>query len=1021
MGSEPSITDLAVGQPSFGRRLADRVRSPLRNRSGLTRPLVGSVGRTSLGFSRALGRAQGIRSEVTLAGLNTPTLRPPPGFWRRSGNAVPRSELETSTSQPIRTVVARPVAATWTDRLLPSPAGNARTVIEQPSQPAKTRVENLPTDPKFERMRKLFAERIGVAVDPAGPQAAQRRPGASMSSMDDPPTVVGEDHPAPDALVGRRLQARSSDPTRSERGDTAAGPGTSPGRFAKLLRPEPTRGEPEVTSVSGSFGRDERAPISPRPPSPGSQFPTTGQRTTRAATTSRPAAATTDDRLDAVRRYMRSQGAPPITRTQLDDGPHDDGPSSSPVPQQTRPSQDNVWPGDVDRHRGSDTVDSTRPDLATIVAASVTGETPPVRMPGSDGSRPTDPAHPSFGADNSDVAAARRRADRADRAGRAGRAGQDIRSQPNDDRRAEQIENRTSTFESAPGIGRRGGGVTQATLLGRLPDDASAGSSPVLLVADVDAFGEHVEAVSRPRRSINVLPIAPPSERPIPTLPGVRPEGRIELRRRLTLPRALSIAHRPVTTISTVARSVSARNDIDVTGTGRVERESKGAPPGAVVDLVSADLVSADLVSAPHSASRSPTAGGDLRRFTVGEVHGGEASPMTLARPRDLGGDVAATMSGEPTQDGPFATQRVSVVGRVSNLRTGERSPGSLRPPAPVWAGRSIVAPGTGALSSVLRATTPGAVAPINERAAERSIIVQPPIDGDERPVTNNGAVTEPDRSPPDQSGTGALARRFMTELSRTVARRADPLPASFKPLSEAIVGQRRVLLSTDSRSRRALRSVGKVAATTSNIIHLDPHPFPLSRLPEVIAHELTHVANPSPIPRFFDDGDDSPEERTAERVARTMARSPLSPSASILTPPRSMPKQPDLHEVIRRSRSPELAKPASGSSASPASASSTVSADAFVARIAGEPNVPRQSVQRFVSPAAVGSPPTTPATSPSPSSASAGIPNAIADDAAEEWFREQLRDNFGDLIHLIEDRLIEDFERRGGRLWGGL
>jgi hypothetical protein len=40
---------------------------------------------------------------------------------------------------------------------------------------------------------------------------------------------------------------------------------------------------------------------------------------------------------------------------------------------------------------------------------------------------------------------------------------------------------------------------------------------------------------------------------------------------------------------------------------------------------------------------------------------------------------------------------------------------------------------------------------------------------------------------------------------------------------------------------------------------------------------------------------------------------------------------------------------------------------------------------------------------------------------AADEWFKEQLRDNFSHIMNMIEDRMIEELERRGGRIWGGL
>ena len=40
---------------------------------------------------------------------------------------------------------------------------------------------------------------------------------------------------------------------------------------------------------------------------------------------------------------------------------------------------------------------------------------------------------------------------------------------------------------------------------------------------------------------------------------------------------------------------------------------------------------------------------------------------------------------------------------------------------------------------------------------------------------------------------------------------------------------------------------------------------------------------------------------------------------------------------------------------------------------------------------------------------------------AADEWFKQQLRDNFSHIMNMIEDRMIEELDRRGGRIWGGL
>jgi hypothetical protein len=269
------------------------------------------------------------------------------------------------------------------------------------------------------------------------------------------------------------------------------------------------------------------------------------------------------------------------------------------------------------------------------------------------------------------------------------------------------------------------------------------------------------------------------------------------------------------------------------------------------------------------------------------------------------------------------------------------------------------------------------------------------------------------------------LGDRFLRELSQTIQRRPAPLPMQFRPMADEIAGGRSVLMSTDHASRRALRSVGKVAATVSDVIHFDPGPVPGSRVSEVIAHELTHIAHPSSKPRFFDDIDDSPEERKAEQVAKTMARSPLNPSASLLTPPKVGNSASAQRSTIRRT-------PAAGAQARSApvtNASGTVSAAALAAQMTGT-SAPVQRRVASVSPAPAPAPPASaPASAPAPPAPASPVAPAPAasashlfdSPAADEWFKDQLRNNFSHIMNMIEDRMIEELERRGGRIWGGL
>jgi hypothetical protein len=214
-------------------------------------------------------------------------------------------------------------------------------------------------------------------------------------------------------------------------------------------------------------------------------------------------------------------------------------------------------------------------------------------------------------------------------------------------------------------------------------------------------------------------------------------------------------------------------------------------------------------------------------------------------------------------------------------------------------------------------------------------------------------------------------AQVFADELRRHRPEPARPLPIHYRPLATAIVGDRPVRLSTSQASRRALAKVGKAAATTADTIHVGT-----SRpTAEVIAHELTHVAHPSPVPRFFGDDDRSPEERKAEQVAAIMRRAP----------------------VLQRTTT----------------AHSTVSAAALAASIQ-----PGATVQREITTANSGSstvaapPPPTPASPPqqSPPAESDSPPHDAATTDAM----------FDRILELLEDRILTELERRGGRFRGG-
>ena len=275
-----------------------------------------------------------------------------------------------------------------------------------------------------------------------------------------------------------------------------------------------------------------------------------------------------------------------------------------------------------------------------------------------------------------------------------------------------------------------------------------------------------------------------------------------------------------------------------------------------------------------------------------------------------------------------------------------------------------------------------------------------------------NGEVAAPDVATRRAAGGDVLAARFLVALA--AQRRAPvtrPLHHDFGVVAEPIVGVEPVHVAADVVARRALDAVGMRAATVDRTIYVRQQPVPTPAGAELIAHELTHVAHPSPLPRFFDDPRDGPEERRARVVGRAMRSAPV-----VARPP-------------ARSTA-ETARPAARSSGS--AASDGVSAADLAGRIsrdatsgAGGTEVRRFVRGRSPAPAAIGQhrrqappgdpparsqdvPPVAPARSEEPSDGG-GL-------AVDPWLAGMYR-HFDRVIELLEDRIINEWERRGGRL----
>jgi hypothetical protein len=128
-------------------------------------------------------------------------------------------------------------------------------------------------------------------------------------------------------------------------------------------------------------------------------------------------------------------------------------------------------------------------------------------------------------------------------------------------------------------------------------------------------------------------------------------------------------------------------------------------------------------------------------------------------------------------------------------------------------------------------------------------------------------------------------AEQFTRVLEEHAPPTARPLPKRFEPIARAILTRpERVRISTDRASRAALSAVGKAAATSGEVVHLARPLDASSASIDVLAHELTHVAHPSPAVRFYGDDRHTNEERLANQIGEVMAKAPVG------TPPVSPP-----------------------------------------------------------------------------------------------------------------------------------
>jgi hypothetical protein len=988
--------------------------------------LIGAVGRASVGFGLAVGRSRAIRPTVRFDDLNSAALRPSLDLWRMrrddiddiddsavwetpdrravSADAATRSTRSARSARSARSTadrldrrrserrtVGRP---SWTDQIIqrsavgyvaPAPGGP----MPEPATPAGFVSTG---DAKLDRLRLLVAERDGGAVAGA--------------------VAMGPDVSGPAPLESRDHQ------NGPRRADVGAVGRAMPGALARSMRPEPASAGAVPSGRAG-----------------GSALPG-GQRSAER----RPTRAPAPDKMDLLRAALiergllgsddpgdgsgtAAQGGAPVTARSTENGRTEPrrprierdtvGHRPPPSGSGARDTGSDAPPASPSNEVGTSRVTNTSAELrrAAVDGPSQRPGTPPSATSDDPVGDATHRAEPGRVIDTPDVAAPRVTIDARDvrlqRLLRTGLGRADAAGGADHDR-ADPIDADPSASETVGDpVGRHDQTLQRSA--------AAVTTSSSIAPAAVATLPTLSTAPATGRTGRSVEPGA------IPALVSAGVTDPTTVIRRVTLPRALSTRHRPAPGL---ARSFAMQAQAQAHVDGLTPTTMPDTPAARVADSSRPSVVAIGAIPALAAIGR-PT------RPSVGLVE--DSTNSTNSTTADAVTDVATMPQAVPwvrrtpsiVPAGPGAL--LDVVRRsirpappradVAPGGLGERSAATMVTTAPVAAaGRRDVAGDSD--STVPRRSSEAVV------TVDRSSESPGPVDrrqSSEASVPVDRSSVDLPSTAVDAGGSAAerVAEQFMTTLSETVRRRPAPLPTTFRPMADAIAGPRPVMLSTDAASRRALRSVGKIAATTGDTIHLDERAVPAARLAEVMAHELTHVAHPSPAPRFFDDIDDSPEERRAEHVAKVMARSPLAPAASLVAP-----SGRDGARTIRRS--PAVARRASQPSpGTPPSSARGVSAEQLAARLSGAAPAGADVIRRTPSTAPTAAPPR-PDLTASPvirREVDPAAASALANSSTREsgGFLAEFNEHLPQIMRLIEDRMIIELERRGGRTWGNL
>jgi hypothetical protein len=243
------------------------------------------------------------------------------------------------------------------------------------------------------------------------------------------------------------------------------------------------------------------------------------------------------------------------------------------------------------------------------------------------------------------------------------------------------------------------------------------------------------------------------------------------------------------------------------------------------------------------------------------------------------------------------------------------------------------------------------------------------------------------------------------------------PLPAAFHAMATAITGRARPpLFTTGPATRTALAAAGALGATTGTVVHLPAAPTAAPAVSAVLAHELTHTRSPVRRPRFLLDGasgllDDD------ERQALAAGREKLSGAtgAGIVD---SLPVGGGMGAVG------EVATRAARAAVLEATASPIGSAlgglSSFGGGIAADATSAAGGTARSAGDAASGMISAVSETATDAMSAASGAASGVAGAVGGVADAARTALDPDKVVEIVEQRLLREIERRGGR-WAGV